>query len=451
MVLNVIASTGGQAERLRRRTRTAFAVVLIAFLGVGAGMTGALVTLDRIVSGVLKNDGESMRLLLRLQRDRATMLSLAGQALREVPPPAAGRRIDDLAAVMEGEGRQFQQLTQDPTRLAAWNADAADRAAFDRAVRTALDRAAARDMARAQAAYDAALDLDRELDDRSEELVRGDARRVRRLMDALDRRLALTLFFNLLAVALGSLGAIVLVRQALAALREYSRETQARLEDLDLFAARVAHDLRQPLSALSLLLGAAERAASEEASIRAALSRGIQTVRRLDGMLEDLLAFSRAGVPGSAGSGAALAPIVAEIIAELDRGEQAAGIEWRLSIEEGVRVAVEPGNVRSIIWNLLENAVKYLPAEGERRVSVCASVDPPGVRMIVRDTGPGIPGEALERIFQPFRRATSAGLGYGLGLATVKRLVEAHGGRIAVESAVGRGAAFTVELPQATS
>ncbi|MDQ7030883.1 MAG: ATP-binding protein [Ardenticatenia bacterium] len=103
-----------------------------------------------------------------------------------------------------------------------------------------------------------------------------------------------------------------------------------------------------------------------------------------------------------------------------------------------------------VVTNLLDNAVKFTPAGG--RVTVEATQHQGQVRLVVRDTGPGIPPEALPHIFERFyqldrARTRDTRRGTGLGLAIAKHLVLAHGGRIWAQSAPGQGAAFFVELP----
>src|SRR4029079_8846601 len=126
---------------------------------------------------------------------------------------------------------------------------------------------------------------------------------------------------------------------------------------------------------------------------------------------------------------------------------------------EGVRVAFaadpevdvvdgDERRIKQVIFNLLSNAVKFTPAGGE--VDVSATRVNGEVRVSVADTGPGIAPEDRERIFEEFQQSeTGVGQreGTGLGLALSKRLVELHGGRIWVDSALGQGSTFVFTLP----
>ena len=131
--------------------------------------------------------------------------------------------------------------------------------------------------------------------------------------------------------------------------------------------------------------------------------------------------------------------------------------------EDGVRVAFaadpevdvvdgDERRIKQVIFNLLSNAVKFTPAGGE--VDVSATRLNGEVRVSVADTGPGIAPEDLERIFEEFQQSETGGVqheGTGLGLALSKRFVELHGGRIWLESEVGRGSTFTFALPTRSS
>jgi two-component system sensor histidine kinase BaeS len=98
-----------------------------------------------------------------------------------------------------------------------------------------------------------------------------------------------------------------------------------------------------------------------------------------------------------------------------------------------------------------DNAVKHMPPDGgtSRRVELVAEDGGGEIRILVRDTGTGIAPEALPHLFEPFFRATTRPGGFGIGLKTVKRLVDAHGGRISVQSQQGNGSVFTVTVPAA--
>jgi signal transduction histidine kinase len=123
-----------------------------------------------------------------------------------------------------------------------------------------------------------------------------------------------------------------------------------------------------------------------------------------------------------------------------------------VSVEEGTDVVVAGDGARlgQVLQNLVDNALKFTPAGGRVTLSV-APVGSDAVRVVVHDSGIGVPDEALGRVFEPFFQVPNqsyVGQGSGLGLAIVKAVVDAHGGTIVVESAVGQGARFVVTLPR---
>jgi signal transduction histidine kinase len=107
---------------------------------------------------------------------------------------------------------------------------------------------------------------------------------------------------------------------------------------------------------------------------------------------------------------------------------------------------VDPARIRQVIGNLVANALRFTPAGG--RITVGTGETDAGVRIAVRDTGAGMKPEALEHAFDRFYRSPGSP-GSGLGLSIARNLVEAHGGRIEIESAPGRGTEVRFTLPRA--
>ncbi|MBF5043069.1 PAS domain S-box protein [Aggregicoccus sp. 17bor-14] len=224
------------------------------------------------------------------------------------------------------------------------------------------------------------------------------------------------------------------------------REAQEALELIGV----AAHDLANPLHMLQLLLSKLRRTDLEDhEKVRGGLMAADKQTKRLGQMLNNLLDLSRSS------SGA----LVLEL-GELELGELVREVVERSAeqaAEAGVALSAElaPGLVGRwdrlrldrVVTNLLSNALKF--GRG-RPVQLRAWGAGGQVYLSVRDRGPGIPADAQARIFGRFQRAPSGEgkAGFGLGLYIVRQLVEAHGGRIRVESVPGEGATFLVELPR---
>jgi signal transduction histidine kinase len=230
-------------------------------------------------------------------------------------------------------------------------------------------------------------------------------------------------------------------------------EAQAAVRARDDVLSVVSHDLRNPLGVVTLgarVIGALpdgpdalERARTNGRRIQAAAER----MGRLIGDLLDLAAL-RAGRLAVERVACAPADLLREAVEEARGAAAERGLELALRAEPGLPpVACDHGRVLQILGNLVSNAVK---ATERGFVRVSATPRPGAVEFEVRDSGPGISPEEQARLFERFSRGRNAGYpGTGLGLAIARALVEAHGGRIWVESRPGEGAAFRFTLPAA--
>jgi two-component system, OmpR family, phosphate regulon sensor histidine kinase PhoR len=227
------------------------------------------------------------------------------------------------------------------------------------------------------------------------------------------------------------------------------------------FATNVSHELKTPLAGLSLLadtLGHAVREDPEQAE--KFVDRLSTEIGRLTDLVNDLLTLSRLEEPGisteSAFAEVDLVPLATETVAEVRPLAKAKHHELTVDTPATVVVIGDEVALRTLIRNLLDNAVRYTEPEGHivLELHVQAAVDGRDrVVLSVRDDGVGIPQADQQRIFERFYRVDKARSretgGTGLGLSIVRHVAERHGGRVEVESTVGVGSTFTVTLPGA--
>ena len=218
------------------------------------------------------------------------------------------------------------------------------------------------------------------------------------------------------------------------------------------FVANVSHELRTPLS---LIKGYVETLLDGARDNPEVATRFLQTIDRnadrLRLLIEDLLAISEleAGRVKLNFQTVALATIVAKVLDDFKRQAAVKGVRL---VNQAPKAAVRADRDRleQVLGNLVDNAIKYGRREGTVTVAGCA-LESGQIEVSVQDDGPGIPPEALERIFERFYRVDKARSreqgGTGLGLAIVKHLVQCHGGRVWATSEPGRGATFHFVLP----
>ena len=214
------------------------------------------------------------------------------------------------------------------------------------------------------------------------------------------------------------------------------------------FVADAAHELRSPLTALSLQLQLLERA-PDEAARGAARAKLAAAVERAIHLVGQLLTLAR-NEPEAAAlelAPTSLDAAVRDAISDVGALAAARGIELTLDLSTPVTVRGNADALRVLARNLIDNAVRYTPARGTVQVRVAALPAGDAV-LIVQDSGPGIPVEERSRAFDRFYRRAGAGEGgTGLGLAIVKAIADRHLARVALEQAAPRGLIVTVAFP----
>jgi two-component system sensor histidine kinase PilS (NtrC family) len=216
-----------------------------------------------------------------------------------------------------------------------------------------------------------------------------------------------------------------------------------RLAAIGSLAASVAHEVRNPLAAIS---GSAELLSHSE--LEEEDGRLLSVIQRestrLGTLVTDLLAFTRPTVPQRVRLD--LVQATAEASEAFRTDPASAEIEVHFTAEGGVEADVDPSLLTQVLWNLMRNARDAMDGSGMLKISVTRT--PEFALIAVGDTGPGIPADNIDRIFDPFFTTKEQGTGFGLALA--HRIVEEHGGSIKVTSALEEGAVFTVSLPLAS-
>jgi signal transduction histidine kinase len=178
------------------------------------------------------------------------------------------------------------------------------------------------------------------------------------------------------------------------------------------------------------------------------VDRSHRALQRVQHLVRDLLTFARSGARPDHSEHCAIDALLGGLTKDLRDAAADAGITLTVENSAPVSVPCSIGVLTSIVQNLVRNAIKYMGTSAAREIAVRARIVGGMAHIEVADTGPGIPLELQPRIFEPFVRGSHDGVhGTGLGLATVKRLVESHGGRVGVASSPGRGSVFSVDLP----
>jgi signal transduction histidine kinase len=212
---------------------------------------------------------------------------------------------------------------------------------------------------------------------------------------------------------------------------------QRRMEaELRSYADVVAHDLSEPIAGIAMLVGLLERR-SEEPPPPGVLDQLRASTERSRDLINGVLIYARAGELST--ERVALGELVTEVAGDLRLGPET------LEVGELPEIEGDPRQLRRVLQNLLGNAVKY-HGVAPLRIDVSALRDSAEWVVTVRDNGRGVDPDQATRIFAMFSRDDQEVDGAGIGLAVCRRIVEAHGGRIWVESA-GAGSAFRFTLP----
>ena len=219
-----------------------------------------------------------------------------------------------------------------------------------------------------------------------------------------------------------------------------------RLAAIGELAAQIAHEIRNPLGAISNSVGVLRRDLDLHGDDRRLLEVVNDESQRLEDIVADFLRFAR---PRPIQKMPAQVTDILDDLLLLLSQEQSGKNEIRIKKAYELdlpKVVLDSAQTREALWNLLVNAVEAMPQGGEIRVEVCRSAKGGDfLEIVVADTGKGILAGERDKIFEPFH--TTKADGTGLGLAIVHRVVEAHAGEVEVESTEGQGSAFRLRFP----
>lgn len=233
-------------------------------------------------------------------------------------------------------------------------------------------------------------------------------------------------------------------------LRRMTRELGRSNGELSQFAGQISHDLRNPLTALmgQLELAVDGLALDNEPMVSRALTHAESAAMRMNDMVAVLLEYARIGGGELRRTAVDLRTAISAAVDDLSVA--IADAAATIAIDAPVTVSGDPTLLRVLFQNLIANSVKFSHASGERPfVEIAAASTPTGCRITVDDNGPGVPEEQRARVFKLMERGDTGNVpGLGLGLATSRRIVQAHGGRIGLESSPLGGARVWIFLPE---
>ncbi|MCE9583827.1 MAG: PAS domain S-box protein [Planctomycetes bacterium] len=209
-------------------------------------------------------------------------------------------------------------------------------------------------------------------------------------------------------------------------------------------AATVAHEIKNPLAGISGAIQVIADAIPKDDARREIVSEILAQVRRLDETVRDLLVFARPWTPEPQPTD--LVELIDRVSRIIRQQERMKTVSMKKQSPASLVLQADPRLLQEVLFNILQNAVDALPHGGSIRILVEESPAEAVVRVI--DTGTGISPEHLPRLFSPF--FTTKTRGTGLGLAISRRMIEAHGGRVEIDSELGVGTEVRITLPRET-
>ncbi|MCP9463229.1 MAG: ATP-binding protein [Nitrospira sp.] len=252
-----------------------------------------------------------------------------------------------------------------------------------------------------------------------------------------------------LRTELGESGGLILIQDIT---RLYQLEEQVQRKDrlaaMGEMIGRIAHEIRNPLGSIELFASLLRHDLSDQPVVCRYAEQISQAVQAMDRLLANLLAYMKPGRPLCAWH--PVEPLILEALNLAAHVLSQAPVEVQLKLDPSIpAIWCHSERMKQVLLNLIVNAVQAMPQGGTLTIGLrddeTKSLGGPAVRLTISDSGVGIDPSIRSRLFDPF--FTTRAEGTGLGLAIVHSIVEAHHGRVEVESVVGRGAVFAVVLP----
>jgi signal transduction histidine kinase len=439
----------------RQLVRVAFALVATVVLVVTAFAMAQSRGLEDSARDIVQNMLTSVRLVGELESEEKTKQILVNEHILASEAPDRARLETQIASVeaqIAATMRAYAPWVSLPGEQAAWTQAQKDLKDLDGPIarvvafsRENLDTEARWEMEQAAGLFTR---VNQDFDQLISINDRGAAQSLA-AVSAIRRRLMITLLLaGLLAIA--GIAAVGTWAERRVAHREAEAARGARmLEDrnreLDAFAGRVAHDIRNPLMVIHLASDQLSGLVPPNARPAELLRRG---VHRMETLVEDLLTLSRVEgqVRGSCCDPARVAAQIQEDFAA--RFEGAKG-QLRVAVNHA-SVSCSEGLLQQVLTNLTENAMKYQRPDATPEVEISGGAVDDRYDLRVSDNGLGMSKDDAGHVFEPFYRSprTQDLPGTGLGLSIVSRVVEASGGTLSVETELGRGSTFIVRLPR---
>ncbi|MEO5777551.1 MAG: PAS domain S-box protein [Flavobacterium sp.] len=234
----------------------------------------------------------------------------------------------------------------------------------------------------------------------------------------------------------------------------YNSELKKTNEELDRFVYSTSHDLRAPLKSMIGLINITAKDVKNKSQDNAEYNTILErltmlnkSASKLDHFIEDILNFSRNARMEPESNEIAFEELVGEVTANLKYSDEK-NIDFKVIINSKEKFVTDYKRLRVILNNIISNAYKYSDADKENSfINVIFTCDKNKATIIIKDNGIGIAQSDTEKVFDMFYRTTSLSTGSGLGLYIVKETVEKLNGKFSVESELGLGSAFCIEIP----